>query len=66
MKPWFQDAFIGDFPIQKDGYLPVPTSPGLGGDMNEEWLAAHPAQPTAQGWMAPLGNIPSKQLNQWG
>ena len=66
MKPWFQDAFIGDFPIQKDGYLPVPTSPGLGGDMNEEWLAAHPAQPNAQGWLAPLGNIPSKQLNQWG
>jgi hypothetical protein len=24
---WFQEAVIGDFPIQKDGYLPVPTAP---------------------------------------
>ena len=40
--PWFQDAVIGDFPIQKDGFLPVPTAPGLGVAMDEEWLKAHP------------------------
>ena len=66
MKPWFQDAFIGDFPIQKDGYLPVPTAPGLGGEMNEEWIRAHPPQSDAQGWASPSGQLPSKQLNEWG
>ncbi len=66
MKPWFQDAFIGDFPIQKDGYLPVPTAPGLGGDMNEEWIRAHPPQEKAQGWTSPIGQLPSKQFNNWG
>ena len=25
--PWFQDATIGDFPQQKDGFLSLPTSP---------------------------------------
>ena len=66
MKPWFQDAFIGDFPIQKDGYLPVPTAPGLGGEMNEDWLRSHPPQDDAQGWASPIGQLPSKQFNNWG
>lgn len=66
MKPWFQDAFIGDFAIQKDGYLPVPTAPGLGGEMNEEWIRAHPPQSDAQSWASPSGQLPSKQLNEWG
>ena len=65
MKPWFQDAFIGDFPIQQDGYLPIPTAPGLGGSMNEEWLAAHPARSDAQGWLPPMGTLPSRQFNTW-
>ena len=66
MKPWLQDAFIGEFPVQKDGYLPVPTAPGLGGEMNEDWLSSHPAQDDAQGWASPVGQIPSKQFNLWG
>ena len=40
--PWFQDATIGDFPQQKDGYLPIPTAPGLGVAMNEDWLSRQP------------------------
>ena len=66
MKPWFQDAFIGDFPIQEEGYLPVPTAPGLGGEMNEEWVRAHPPQSDAQGWASPAGQLTSKQFNEWG
>ena len=66
MKPWFQDAFIGDFPVQEDGYLPVPTAPGLGGEMSEEWLDAHPPQDDAQGWASPIGQLPSRQFNNWG
>ena len=66
MKPWFQDAFIGDFPIQKDGFLPVPTGVGLGGEMDEDWIKSHPPQEDAQGWAPPIGNLPSKQFNKWG
>ena len=53
--PWFQDAVIGDFPVQKDGYLPVPTAPGLGVDMDEEWLKAHP-------WKEGADEIPWKPV----
>ncbi len=50
LAPWFQDAVIGDFPQQKDGFLPIPTAPGLGADMNEEWLKAHPWKDDALPW----------------
>jgi galactonate dehydratase len=50
IKPWFQDACIGDFPTQKDGFLSIPTGVGLGVEMNEEWLRAHPWKDDALPW----------------
>jgi L-alanine-DL-glutamate epimerase-like enolase superfamily enzyme len=50
IKPWFQDACIGDFPTQTDGFLSIPTGVGLGVEMNEEWLKAHPWKDDALPW----------------
>ena len=65
IRPWFQDATIGDFPIQKDGYFGVPPGPGLGVAMNEDWLAAHPWDTNAPTWTHRLGNNPSRQGIDW-
>ncbi len=63
--PWFQDACLGDFPAQKDGFLPLPTGPGLGVEMNEDWLAANPWRDDAAVWRAPDGTIASMQETNW-
>ena len=63
--PWFQDATIGDFPQQKDGFLSLPTAPGLGVAMNEEWLAANPWRTDAAPWRAPDGTVASLQETNW-
>ena len=63
--PWFQDATIGDFPTQKDGYLPLPTAPGLGVSMNEDWLKANPWRKNAAPWRAPDGTVASLQETNW-
>ena len=63
--PWFQDATVGDFPQQKDGYLPLPTDPGLGVAMNEDWLAANPWRTDAAPWRAPDGTVASLQETNW-
>ena len=63
--PWFQDATIGDFPTQEDGYLPLPTAPGLGVAMNQEWLKANPWRTDAAPWRAPDGTIASLQQTNW-
>jgi galactonate dehydratase len=65
--PWFRDAVIGDFPVQKDGFLPLPTGPGLGCDMDEDWLKAHPWKDDALPW-SPLYtpvSTPSMQDTTW-
>ncbi len=62
-RAWFQDACIGEFPVQRDGFLPVPTAPGLGVAIDETWLAAHPPQPDS-GWAPALGTLPSKQFSK--
>ena len=63
--PWFQDATIGEFPQQKDGFLPIPTAPGLGVAMNEDWLKANPWRTDAAPWRAPDGTVPSLQETNW-
>ena len=63
--PWFQDACDGDFPAQKDGFLPLPTAPGLGVSMNEDWLKANPWRDDAAPWRAGDGAIPSLQQTNW-
>lgn len=63
--PWFGDATIGDFPVQKDGYFGLPPGPGLGVAMNEDWLAANPWDDHARPWSHRLGSNPSRQGVDW-
>ena len=63
--PWFQDACIGDFPIQKDGFLPLPTAPGLGVEMNEDWLKLNQWRSDAAVWRPTTGSIASMQETNW-
>ena len=63
--PWFQDATVGDFPVQKDGFLPLPTAPGLGVAMNEDWLKANPWRTDAAPWRASDGTVASLQETNW-
>ena len=39
--PWRSEVAVGVLPEQ-DGYIPVPTAPGLGIDLDEEAIAEHP------------------------
>lgn len=63
--PWFQEACIGDFPIQKDGFLPLPTAPGLGVEMNEDWLKQNQWRSDAAVWRPATGSIASMQETNW-
>ena len=65
IRPWYQDATIGDFPVQKDGYFGVPPGPGLGVAMNEDWLAANPWIDDAKLWRHRQGLNPSRQDVEW-
>ncbi len=65
IREWFQDATIGDFPVQKKGYFGVPPGPGLGVAMNEEWLAMNPWDDNAAPWRSRQGNNPSRQDIEW-
>ena len=62
---WFQDACEGDFPVQKDGFLPLPTAPGLGVAMDEDWLKANPWREDAAPWRPARGKIRSMQETHW-
>ena len=62
---WFQDAVIGDMPVQKDGYFGIPPGPGLGCAMNEDWIAANPWDDNAKLWTHRRGNNPSRQGTEW-
>ena len=40
--PWWADLVTGPVkPIIQDGYIPVPTAPGIGVELNEEVCKAH-------------------------
>ena len=62
LHPWFQDATSGTAPIQKDGFFPVPDGPGLGVELNEEWLEANPWDPNGAVWRATDGSA----VTGWG
>ena len=64
LHPWFQDAVNGQFPKQKDGFLPVPEEPGLGISINEEWVEANPWDPSAN-WAPMPGIISPRQQVAW-
>lgn len=63
--PWFQDAVIGDMPQQSDGFFGIPQGPGLGVDMNEEWLAKYPLDKNAVPWVHRIGTHTSRQDVNW-
>ncbi|MQG70527.1 MAG: hypothetical protein FI707_17310 [SAR202 cluster bacterium] len=65
LHPWFQDACFGDFPVQKDGFLPLPEGPGLGVNMDEDWLKANPWRDDAAVWRAGDGSVASRQETNW-
>ena len=62
---WFQDACFGEFPAQKDGFLPLPKGPGLGVSMDEDWLKANPWRKDAAVWRAGDGTVASRQETNW-
>jgi len=39
--PWWNDLVAGDGPVIREGYLALPTGPGLGVTLNEEVARAH-------------------------
>lgn len=41
VEPWVREAIVGR-PEVRDGYFSVPEAPGLGVDLNENVIAAHP------------------------
>ena len=52
--PFVRDAVVGH-PVARDGYLELPTAPGLGVELDLAVIAAHPYQPFAwnlfgEGW----------------
>ncbi len=57
----FQDVCFGDFPWQKDGFLPLPEGPGLGVEVDEDWVKANPWRDDAAVWRADTGYIASRQ-----
>ena len=63
--PWFQDVCFGDFPKQKDGFLPLPQGPGLGVDVDEAWVKANPWREDADVWRPAMGTVASRQDTNW-
>lgn len=63
--PWFQDVCFDNFPKQKDGFLPLPQGPGLGVEVDEDWVKANPWRDDAAVWRAGDGSIASRQDTNW-
>ena len=61
---WYQDAVVGEFPQQKDGFLPLPEGPGLGISIDEAWVAANPWDDSGI-WTFPPGVVPPRQQVAW-
>ena len=61
---WYQDAVIGDFPRQKNGYLPLPEGTGLGIAIDEDWVAHNPWNDDGV-WTFTPGAIAPRQQIAW-
>ena len=65
---WFDEVVVGEFPKQVDGYFDIPTGPGIGIEMNEEALLAHPPVETSppEGYVKHARQLfGSKQETYW-
>ena len=64
LDPWFQDAVIGNFPKQKDGFLPLPEGAGLGIAIDEDWASRNPWNDNAI-WTFNRGTVAPRQQVGW-
>ena len=64
LDPWYQDAVIGNFPKQKDGFLPLPEGTGLGIAIDEDWVSRNPWNDDAI-WTFTRGTITPRQQVGW-
>ena len=64
LDPWYQDAVVGDFPKQKDGFLPLPEGTGLGIAIDEDWVSWNPWNDDAI-WTFTRGTITPRQQVGW-
>ena len=64
LDPWYQDAVIGNFPKQKDGFLPLPEGTGLGIAIDEDWVSRNPWNDDAI-WTFSRGTITPRQQVGW-
>ena len=64
LDPWYQDAVVGDFPKQKDGFLPLPEGTGLGIAIDEDWVSRNPWNDDAI-WTFTRGTITPRQQVGW-
>ena len=64
LDPWYQDAVVGNFPKQKDGFLPLPEGTGLGIAIDEDWVSRNPWNEDAI-WSFTRGAITPRQQVGW-
>ena len=64
LDPWYQDAVVGNFPKQKDGFLPLPEGTGLGIAIDEDWVSRNPWNDNAI-WTFTRGTITPRQQIGW-
>ena len=64
LDPWYQDAVVGNFPKQKDGFLPLPEGTGLGIAIDEDWVSRNPWNEDAI-WTFTRGAITPRQQVGW-
>ena len=64
LDPWYQDAVVGNFPKQKDGFLPLPEGTGLGIAIDEDWVSRNPWNDDAI-WTFTRGTITPRQQVGW-
>ena len=64
LDPWYQDAVVGNFPKQKDGFLPLPEGTGLGIAIDEDWVSRNPWNDDAI-WTFTRGTITPRQQIGW-
>ena len=64
LDPWYQDAVVGNFPKQKDGFLPLPEGTGLGIAIDEDWVSRNPWNDDAI-WTFTRGTMTPRQQIGW-
>jgi len=63
---WYDSILLEPFPYAREDYFELPEGVGLGIELNEEVLRAHPFNPVEQstGYRSRM-TLPSRQENHW-